>query len=88
MPIWKSSILPLLFSSNKSVFHAASGDRADLDDAADRTIVNLQRSGNGWEFVKEGGAVSSGYDLDNPIRHEHRASHPSDWPGPSSGAFI
>jgi len=65
MPIWKSSILPLLFSNNTGVFHAATGDREEIDAAADQNIVSLQQEGNAWAFVKEGGAVSSTYDAND-----------------------
>jgi hypothetical protein len=63
IPIWKSSILPLMFSVPFS-FRAKSGELKYIDEQAERMIVSLEREGNGWEFVGESlgedGAIASG----------------------------
>lgn len=85
IPIWKSSLLPLIFASKGSSFIAKSGDLRDIVDAADDTLVKLERTGDGWEFARPDGATSSGFDVNDPVGHEH---HHHDWPGPSSSAFL
>lgn len=85
VPIWKSSLLPLIFAS-KGSFMARSGDLGDIDDAAEDTLVKLERTGDKWEFAQPDGATSSGYDVNNQVRHEARHHH--DWPGPSTSAFL
>jgi hypothetical protein len=85
LPMWKSSILPLIFA-NAGSFQARSGDLGDIDDAAEQTIVKLQQKGDNWEFARPDGAVSSGFDANDPARHEHH--HRLDWPGPSTSAFL
>lgn len=53
VPIWKSSILPLLFAAPDSNLKASSGSVQDIYKAAENTIVRLARDGrNGWEFIE------------------------------------
>jgi hypothetical protein len=85
VPMWKSSILPLMFA-NAGSFHARSGDLGDIDDTAEQTFVKLQQKGDNWEFTRPDGAMSSGSDANDPVRHERRNHH--DWPGPSTSAFL
>ncbi|TID14532.1 hypothetical protein E2P81_ATG08484 [Venturia nashicola] len=87
VPIWKSSLLPLIFAS-KEPFTAKSGDLRDIDDAADDTLVELKRKGDEWQFTRPDGATSSGFDADNSGMHAHHHHHHHDWPGPSSNAFL
>jgi hypothetical protein len=54
VPIWKSSILPLLFSAPNSDLKASSGFVRDIYEEAEKTTVRLAHDDkNGWEFVKE-----------------------------------
>ncbi|QDS74890.1 hypothetical protein FKW77_003680 [Venturia effusa] len=85
VPIWKSSLLPLIFAS-KGSFMTRSGELQDIDNAADDTIVKLERKGDNWEFAESEGRSSSGFDFDDLVRHEHYHQH--DEPGPSTRAFL
>ncbi|QDS68752.1 hypothetical protein FKW77_004803 [Venturia effusa] len=53
VPVWKSSILPLLFSTSDN-FHTKSGSIKDIDARAEKTIVTLERDDNTWGFLREG----------------------------------
>lgn len=61
VPIWKSSILPLLFAAPNSDLKAASGSVQDIYQAAENTVVRLVRdSSNSWEFIQEYSATREG----------------------------
>lgn len=54
VPIWKSSILPLLFAASNSDLKASSGSVQDISKAAEKTVVRLAKDGrDGWEFIQE-----------------------------------
>jgi hypothetical protein len=68
-PIWKSSILPLLFAApwdgSTGSRHTAIVASADMDiihEVADRAVVTLERQSDGWRFIGEDGAIASGSD--------------------------
>jgi len=53
-PVWKNSILPLLFSGPGG-WRAKRGELRDINEEAGKMVVRLGREGEGWEFVREEG---------------------------------
>lgn len=67
VPIWKSSILPLLFADNgigisRSGENVASADLDVINEEAEKTIVALSYENNGRKFIREDGVAASGVD--------------------------
>lgn len=53
IPMWKSSILPLLFTGNQIGRNVVTGDLDGILADTDKMIVSLSHGGKGWEFVSE-----------------------------------
>jgi hypothetical protein len=49
-PLWKSSILPLLYASPGTQL-MASGEAHDMGAKSKATIARLEKSGDKWSFV-------------------------------------
>ena len=50
-PLWKSSILPLLYASPGTQLMAPSGEARDIEAKSEITVARLKNSGDKWSFV-------------------------------------